>query len=154
SASVRLVEIDSRKERSLKGKVNRLESLAFSPDGKFLATGASSTGVTSTVILWDLATGKERRSLETQIWGRSPLAFSPGGTLLATVGTGDSIKLWVVSDLLDDAFQEKVAGIKKAREQLSKWAYVEQAGTGLRVTPNQNATNDNLKELSKVPQIT
>ena len=61
--------------------------IAFSPDGKTLASGDRRDGL----ILWDVATGAPRRRLE----GRMGVAFSPDGTLLAAgLGMEGAIRLY------------------------------------------------------------
>jgi WD40 repeat protein len=78
------------KERSsLKGHSGVL-ALAFSPDGKTLASG----GRDDTIKLWDVKTGKERSSLEGHSEAVFCLAFSPDGKLLASGSWDDTIKLW------------------------------------------------------------
>ncbi len=65
-------------------------SVAFSPDGKTLASGAQERPVR----LWEVATGKERRRFEghrDQVWS---LAFSPDGKTLASGSRDNSILLW------------------------------------------------------------
>lgn len=71
--------------------------IAFSPDGKTLASVLSPVG--GDVQLWDLVTGQEVRTL-TLLDARydivSSLAFSPDGKTLA-VDVGDAVQLWDVA---------------------------------------------------------
>ena len=69
-----------------------MSRVAFSPDGKLLATSNEPTGMTaSQVFLWDVAT---RQLLGPALPGHI-FAFSPGGKMVATEGEdGKSIVLW------------------------------------------------------------
>ncbi len=58
-----------------------VESMAFSPDGKYLASGSFQT-----VSLWDVQTGKLRQQLTDFAHNVVALAFSADGKLLATGG--------------------------------------------------------------------
>jgi WD40 repeat protein len=64
-------------------------SLAFSPDGKTLATVSNGVNVT----LWDVASGKNTATLAGQPSIVLGVAFSPDGKTLAS-GSADTIKLW------------------------------------------------------------
>lgn len=68
-------------------------SLAFSPDGKTIATGSYD----DTVRLWDVKTGRQRATLSDSYQGRvDHLAFSPDGKTLAAPAT-HGLMLWNVA---------------------------------------------------------
>ena len=64
--------------------------VAFSPDGKVLATA----GWDHAVGLWEMPSGKEIRKLEGHTDNVWPVVFSPDGTTLATAGRDGTIRLW------------------------------------------------------------
>ncbi|HEY7314741.1 MAG TPA: sigma-70 family RNA polymerase sigma factor [Gemmataceae bacterium] len=81
AATIRLWKLDSGKEQAvLKARGSAFDSLAFSPDGKFLAAADSQH-----VLCWDAATGE-------QLWRKKAtfgisLAFTPDGrTLIGSPG--------------------------------------------------------------------
>jgi WD40 repeat protein len=81
-------------QRTLSGHRGDISALAFSPDGRLLASGAQDE---NEIILWNLATGQELRRLRGHSgWIRS-LAFSPDGRLLASGSTDTTIILWDVA---------------------------------------------------------
>jgi WD40 repeat protein/translation initiation factor IF-1 len=76
------------------GHVERVNSLAFSPDGKILASGSSDTKIK----LWNAETGLELQTLTGHTVGVNALAFSPDGKTLASGGADKLVKLWSVEN--------------------------------------------------------
>ncbi|MCM1973714.1 trypsin-like peptidase domain-containing protein [Streptomyces sp. G1] len=77
-------------QRRLSGHDQTVDAVAFSPDGKTLATGSFD----GTARLWDVASGKTRHTLKghtDQVW---TTAFSPDGSLVATGGRDAQVQLW------------------------------------------------------------
>jgi WD40 repeat protein len=75
------------------GHSQKAEAIAFSPDGRYLATG----GVDQTIKIWDVATGRELRTLTGHVRAVKAVAFSPDAKLLASGGADGKIKLWEIA---------------------------------------------------------
>ena len=73
----------------LYGHSDDVYSLAFSPDGKIIASGSYD----NTIRLWDVASGKCLRELR-DYWGIRSVAFSPDGKILASGSYDKTIRLW------------------------------------------------------------
>jgi sugar lactone lactonase YvrE len=84
-------------------------SVAFSPDGKILATGNNDTLPED---LWDASTGTLIASLTGARSDTTGIAFSPDGTLLAGAGDGGSAYLWnVASRTLTTSLDDSGSGV-------------------------------------------
>ncbi|WP_337307963.1 MULTISPECIES: nSTAND1 domain-containing NTPase [unclassified Streptomyces] len=85
---------EGRRTATLKGHTGQVTSLAFSPDGETLATGASD----ATARLWDVRRHRPLATLpghSNTVWA---VAFSPDGRILASGSHDRSIWLWDVEE--------------------------------------------------------
>src|SRR5262249_2170078 len=90
--SIRLWDLATRTLiRELKGHQKYFTSLSFSRDGRSLAAANSDDG---SLIVVDVATGKERLELGDEAKAVRTVSFSPDGKLLATGSRDGTIALW------------------------------------------------------------
>jgi hypothetical protein len=75
---------------TLSGHQHNVNSVAWSPDGKRLATGSQD----NTAKVWDAETGKELLTLSGHVNGVSSVAWNPDGKRLATGSDDSTAKVW------------------------------------------------------------
>ncbi len=73
-------------------KDSGVSAVAYSPDGRILASGESKL-----IRLWDVAKSRQLKRLEKLPYGVYSLAFSPDGRWLASGGFDQTVRLWEAS---------------------------------------------------------
>jgi WD40 repeat protein len=80
-------------DKTLTGHSGQVYSLAYSPDGRYLASGSSD----KTIKIWETATGTELRTLTGHSMTVWSVAYSPDGRYLASGSLDKTIKIWEVA---------------------------------------------------------
>jgi tetratricopeptide (TPR) repeat protein len=75
---------------SLTGHTHLVTSVAFSPDGRILASAAGD----GTMQLWNPATSQQLRTLTGHAGDVNSVAFRPDGRMLASAGFDKTVRLW------------------------------------------------------------
>ncbi len=89
SGAVTLVNFDSGETNAIERTKDEMLAVAFSPDGKILASGGTDGAVT----IWPAAGGDALKKLEHAGWVTA-LAFSPDGKLLASGSSDQTVQVW------------------------------------------------------------
>jgi WD40 repeat protein len=106
--TIRLWDMLSRKEKTSlprmaldppvrEGHTRQINSVAFSPDGKTLASGSEDHSIK----LWNVSIGKEKATLKGHAQFVTSVAFSPDGKTLAVGRMGGKYSGWVTINLSD-----------------------------------------------------
>ena len=94
-------------ERTLTGHSGDVWSLAYSPNGKLLASGSGNSNTIkhygpddTSIIIWDVVTGERRYQLKGHTDNVQTLAWSKNSQFLASGSLDGDIRLWDIEKLL------------------------------------------------------
>ena len=117
SAEVDATVAVGKPSKTLTGHTARVRSVAYSPDGGTVASGAAFSGGGGghgTVRLWDAVTGEHKSTITGFSHDVSAVAYSSDGSTLATNGNWGEIRLW---DAVSGQHKQTLEGITAQRPQ-------------------------------------
>ncbi len=79
---------------TLTGHIGQVNSVAFSPSGRLLASAAGAFGPPGEVKIWDCETGEQLQDLAGHDNQVNSVSWSPDGKRLATTTSNGTIKIW------------------------------------------------------------
>jgi len=99
TTSARLMDIGLGVEHVLRAHTKPVMSVAFSPDGRLLASGGGGVAFSGDTVvrLWRVSDGKLLRELQAHRSQVTRVAFAPGGDILASASV-EAIRLWQIED--------------------------------------------------------
>ena len=82
-----------QRQLAIRTHYDSIYTLAFSPDGKTIASGG---GWHDNVLrMWDVYTGEHKNALRGHTGSVTAITFSPDGETVATMSQDDTIRVWI-----------------------------------------------------------